>query len=149
MSELESTEIQVIQNSDRLFVKSFDVVKNIEPQEINEYERNMLKGSKDVTTLLKEEQEEKEQKLTEEEKEKQKRKAYIDMIKVIALDRMGLFVLTNPSTLPKTKKDKVQETMYSIMEELAEEELRKEFNRVCQEKLFDTSIDYSQFPIYK
>jgi len=150
MSELiEKEEVKVVENSDVLFRKPFEVVENIEPQPINEFEKNMLKDTKSVEQVLKEEQEDKEPELTEEEKEKVKRKAYVDMLKVIAFDKLDLPILTNPSNLPKKKKDKVLETMYSIMAELAEEELRKEFSRVCDEKLFDPSVDYSQFPIYK
>ena len=107
---------EVVQNSDTLFRKPFEVVKEIEPQPINQFEKDMLKGTKDVETLLKEEQEEKEPELTEEEKEKIRRKAYVDMIKVIALDKMGLPVLSNPSTFTHIKKEKLKETMYSIME---------------------------------
>lgn len=147
MSEL--IETQVIQNSDVLAKRPFETVPDFEPIPITQFEKDMLKDTKDVQTLLKEEAEEKEPELTEEEKEKQKRKAYVDMIKVIAFDRLSLPVLTNPSYLPKKKKEQVLETMYSIMAELAEDELKKEFNRVCDDKLFDPSIDYSQFPIYK
>ena len=149
MSEIEKEEIRVIQNSDILQRRPIDVIPNFEPKPITEFEKEMIKNSKDVQTLLKEEQEEKEPELTEDEKEKIKRKAYIDMIKVVAFDKLNLPILTNPSNLPKKKKDKVIETMYSIMEELAEEELRREFNRVCDDKLFDPKVDYSQFPIYK
>ena len=149
MSEIiEVTNFEVVQNSDVLVKKAFDVIPNVEPKPMNQFERDMLKGTKDVETLLKEEVEVKEPELSEEEKEKIKRKAYIDMIKVVAFDKLDLPILTNPSLLPKKKKDKVIETMYSIMEELAEEELRREFNRVCDDKLFDPKVDYSQFPIY-
>lgn len=151
MSEIIETThtLGVYQNVDELYKKPFEVIEEFEPQPLTEYEKDILKGTKDAKELLKEEKEEKEPELTEEEKEKIRRKAYIDMIKVIALDRVNLPVLTNPSTLSKQKKDKVMETMYSIMEELAEEELKKEFNRVCHEKLFTPETDYSQFPIYK
>ena len=151
MSELiESTHyIGVVQNSDVLSRNAFEPIPDFEPEPKTEYEELMLKGTKTAEEILKEEQEEKEPELTEEEKEKIKRKAYIDMIKVIALDKVGLPVLTNPSCLPKHKKDKVLESMYSIMAELAEEELKKEFNRVCHEKLFVENVDYSTFPIYK
>lgn len=148
MSKFEETHFEVVQNSDVLVRKPFEPIPDIEPQPINQFERDMLKGTKDVKTLLQEESEEKEPELSEEEKEKIRRKAYVDMIKVVAFDKLNLPLLTNPSLLPKKKKDKVMETMYSIMEELAEEELRKEFNRVCQDKLFDSSVDYSQFPVY-
>ena len=152
MSELiESTHIigEVVQNSDFLAKKPFETIPDFEPQPLTEFEKSLLKGTKNTEELLKEEAEEKEPEMSEEEKEKQRRKAYIDMLKVIALDKLDLPILTNPGCLPKRKKEKVMETMYSIMAELAEEEMKKEFQRVCHEKLFVDAVDYSQFPIYK
>ena len=138
---------EVIQNSDYLYAKPFEMVKHVEVQPINDFEKNMLKDSKSVEQLLEEEKNEKPIKLTEEEQKKIIQKEYITKVKVIALSRMGKHPLANGSLLSQADKRKLIETMEKILL-LTDGQIDREFNDVCIEKIFDPKCDYSTFPIY-
>jgi hypothetical protein len=73
--------------------------ETFEPLPINEFEIDMLKGTKSSSELLAEEQEEQILMANEDELKKQKHKDIILMMKVIILNRMGMFPLMNPSDL--------------------------------------------------
>ena len=137
----------VIQNSDYLHAKPFPMVEHVEPQPINDYEKDMLKDSKSATQLLEEEKTEKPIELNEEEKLKVERRDYITRVKVISLSRMGKHPLANGSLLSKTDKKKLIETMEKVML-LTDGQIEREFNDVCIEKIFDEKVDYSTFPVY-
>jgi hypothetical protein len=114
-------------------------------KEINDYEREMLKGTKSPMELLEEEK-------SEEEIKRDKMKEVITMLKVISLNRMNLPPLYNCSSLSSTKRKVFLEIMNNLVNEFnegKEEDIRSEFNTVCIEKLFTDNIDYSQFPVYK
>jgi len=142
-------------------------IQDIPLQPINEFEKEMLSNTKSAEELLKEEQEEIPEQLTDEEIFNNSKKEYINKIKVVALDKLGIFPLSNPSTFPLRLKTKVQEQMeqlikhYGIPELITygtnenkqmlviPEELTKDFNNVCVDKIFVDNVDYSKFPIYK
>jgi hypothetical protein len=144
---IKKEETKVIQNSDFLYAKPFPMVEHVEPQPINDYEKDMLKGTKTAEELIKEEKNEKPIELTEEEKEKIKRKEYITRVKVISLSRMGKHPLANGSLLSQTDKKKLIETMEKVLL-LTDGQIEREFNDVCIEKIFDPKCDYSTYPIY-
>jgi hypothetical protein len=138
---------KVIQNSDYLFAKPFEMIDNVELKPINEYERDMLTNTKTPEQLLEEERNEKPIELTDEEKEKVKRKTFITRVKVISLSRMGKHPLANGSFLSKQDKKKLIETMEKVML-LTDGQIEREFNDVCIEKIFDPKCDYTTYPIY-
>ena len=86
---------------------------NFKPSSINEYEKELLKGSKTPAQILEEEEKEKEsekKELSEEEKLKEKKKELITKVKVIALDKMDKHPLVNPSFFSIRDKRKLIET---------------------------------------
>jgi hypothetical protein len=137
----------VIQNSDHLYANPFPVVKHVEQQPINDFEKDMLKNTKTPEQLLEEEKNEKPIELTEKEKELVKRKDHITRVKVISLSRMGKHPLANGSLLSATDKRKLIETMEKVLL-LTDGQIEREFNDVCIEKIFDSKCDYSTYPVY-
>jgi len=81
-------------------------------------------------------------------KEKIKRRELIDMIKTVCLPKMGKNPLIDTSSLNLRDRNK----LIKLMEEYTtknEDDLRKEFNEVCIEYIFENpSLDYTKFPIY-
>lgn len=116
--------------------------------EINNYEKEMLKNSKNIETILNEESNETKPELTEEEQLKLKKKEYITKIKVVALDKMGKHPLMNPSYFKKKEKEELMSIMHVLLQQ-DEENITLLFNEICNERLFDANSDYSTFPIYK
>ena len=102
-----------IDTTNTIYSNECNWIQDIPVQPINEIEKEMLKNTKNPTELLDEEKKEQEEPeiISEEQKEKQFKKDYINKIKVISLDKLGLFPLANPSGFPKRLKDKVIETM--------------------------------------
>ena len=123
-------------------------VEPIEPKELNKFEIEMLKSSKNPKQLLEEESNEKPEELDEEQKLKRIKKEYITKVKVIALDKMGKFPLTNPSYFSQKEKKQLISLMEEVMKQ-SEEDITLIFNEVCNEKIFSPEADYSTFPVYK
>ena len=149
---MEKSDIEV-DTTQTVYSTECNWVQDIPIQPINDFEKEMLKGTKTAEELLEEEKKEAETpiEISEEEKQKQIKKDYINKIKVLSLDKLGLFPLANPSTFPLVLKEKVMKTMKETIDKYGsnEEELTKDFNQVCLDKLFNDSVDYSKFPIYK
>jgi hypothetical protein len=86
--------------------------------------------------------------LNPEYKEKVKKRELIDMIKTVCLPKMGKNPLFDTSRLNLRDRNK----LIKLMEDYTnknEDELRKEFNEVCIEYIFENpSLDYTKFPIY-
>jgi len=121
------------------------------PQEINEYEKELLKGTKNVNDLLEEEKKEREQQereLTDLEKEYNIKREIITKVKVIALDKMNKHPLQNPSLFSRRDKSKLIELMEEVLK-LPHEELNNKFNKICNEVLFSPEADITNFPVYK
>ena len=141
LNEFEGNDINVIQNSDVLFKNEVEWTKDIEYREPNEYEKEMTKDTMTPEQLLQQEQEEKEnyKEPTEEEKEQQRRHDYITKVKVIAMDKMGKSIISNPSYWRHEQKNTLKNIMQNIIDTYTEEELQKQFNEVVNEKLFDVN----------
>ena len=148
----ETSEIpKVTQNSDFLYKTDVEWVKDIPYQEPNDFEKDMLKDTKTAEQLLKEEQEEVIVLKTVEEQNKEKVKNLILMFKVITCDRMNLHPLYNLSTLQPSQAERFKNNMESLAEDFNNgmgKEITDEFNRICNEKLFQCGADVSGYPVY-
>ena len=122
----------------------------VEYKEPNEYELNMLKGTKKPDQILEEEKAEKLKKQLEviTASEVDKRREIVTRLKVVALDRLGKHPLTNPSYLSQREKTKLIHLMTSLQDD-KEEDVIKEFNDICNDVLFSGKSDPSQFPVYR
>jgi hypothetical protein len=132
-------------SQDSLFKSENTWIKDIPKQEISEYEKKMLVGTKSALELLEEEK-------TEEEIKRDKMKETITMLKVISLNRMNLNPLYNTTQLSHEKRKEFLNIMNSLVNDYNDgkkDDIATEFNTVCIEKLFTNNIDYSQFPVYK
>ena len=140
----------VVQNSDVLARNAFPMVESVEYVEPNDYEKNMLKDTITAEQLLQREEELKNnpKELTDEQKEKNRKRDYITKVKVIANNMLGKPPTSNPSFYNKKDKAKMIEYMQYIIGNYTEDDLNKEFNEVCNDKLFVDGFDYSCLPIY-
>ena len=140
----------VVQNSDVLARNAFPMVESVEYVEPNDYEKNMLKDTITAEQLLQREEELKNnpKELTDEQKEYIRKRDYITKVKVIANNMLGKPPTSNPSFYNKKDKAKMIEYMQYIIGNYTEDDLNKEFNEVCNDKLFVDGFDYSCLPIY-
>jgi len=144
-------ETKVVQNSDYLYKSDVKWVSDIPYQEPNDFEKDMLKNTKTAEELLKDEQEEIIVPKTKEEEDKELTKNLILMFKVITCDRMNLHPLYNLSTLQPSQAERFRNNMESLGEDYNNgmyKEIINEFNRVCNEKLFQCGADVSTYPVY-
>ena len=139
---------ECMQNSDVLFRTPVQWIENVEPEPINEFEKNMLKDTKSVSQLLEEERNEKPKEYTDEELLVLKRNGYITRVKVVALHRNEKHPLVNPSYFSKKEKDRLIKTMEEVMK-MSDEDITKEFNEICDDVIFNTRCDYSTYPVYQ
>ena len=122
-----------------------------EPIEIDSSEKELLKGTKNVSELLEEEKKEKEapeKELTQNEIDYNFKRELITKVKVIALDKMDKHPLQNPSLFSRRDKSKLIEKMEEILK-LPHDEINNIFNKVCCEVLFSEESDITKFPVYK
>lgn len=131
---------QVIQNSDSLYKQDVKWIDDIKPEPINQYEINMLKNTKDTSTLLKEEE-------SSTTIQTNPRRDYITKVKVVAFGRLNIDPLTNGSFLSSKIKRQVVSEMEKILK-LSEDQLLTEFNQTCIDDIFTAKSDYSTFPVY-
>jgi len=82
---------------------------------------------------------------TKEENERFVQRAYADMIRMLALEKLRMHPFTNHEVLPIEKKNRVIDEMNKVKESMTKEQLRNEFDRLCREKLQVGKIDYSRF----
>lgn len=129
---------------------TFKMVDHVEPQPINEYEKNMLKGTLTPEELLEREKElaSKPKELTDEEKEFIRKRDYITKVKVIANNMLGKHPIANPSFYTKKEKQRMFELMDYVIGNYNDDDLTKEFNEICNDKLFVDGFDYSTLPVY-
>jgi hypothetical protein len=142
-----STEPQVIVNDSSMYASDIKWRDDIEPQPINDYEKDMLKNTKDADQLLKEESEERPPELTDDQKLKQKSRDYITRVKVLALDSIGKHPLANTYYFSRKEKQTLISTMEDIMKK-SDDDIIYSFNTLCNDKLFTNDSDYSTFPVY-
>lgn len=148
MSENEQPEnsTHVISNSDFIHAKKMDMVDDIKPTEINDFEKGLLKGTLTPLELIEKEKKEAKE-VTKAEIEFLARHEYITKVKVIGLYRIGKHPLYNGSLLKPSEKERLKKTMEKIML-LTDEQIQREFNDICIDNLFDAQTDYSTYPIY-
>lgn len=149
MSEIEQQQEdgpKVIQNSDYLHATPMKMIDDIEPTEINQFEKDLLKGTITPAELIESEKVEKKP-LSKDDVEYLARREYITKVKVIGLHRMGKHPLYNGSLLKPREKEKLKTSMEKIML-LTDEQIQREFNDICIDNLFDTNTDYSTYPVY-
>lgn len=117
---------------------------------INDFEKDMLKNTYNANELLEKEQEElsTKQELTNEQQEHIKRRDYITKVKVIANNMLGKPPIANPSFFSKKDKALMIQYMEYVISNYNEDDLTKEFNEICTDKLFVEGMDYSILPIY-
>ena len=140
----------VIQNSDVLHARPFPVVEKVDLQPINEFEKNMIKDTLTAEQLLQREQELKNnpKQLNDDEQEYIRKRNYITKVKVIANNMLGKHPTANPTFYSKKDKTKMIEYMDYIISNYNEDDLTKEFNEICNDKLFIEGFDYSALPVY-
>jgi len=142
-----SSEQQVIFNDSSMYAADIKWRDDIEQQPINDYEKDMLKNTKDADQLLKEESEERPPELTDDQKLKQKNRDYITRVKVLALDTIGKHPLANTYYFSRKEKQSLISAMEHIMLK-TEDEIIYLFNTLCNDKLFTNESNYSTFPVY-
>lgn len=126
-------------------IKVFDPnFKDFEPSPLNEYEKNMLKGTLTPEELLEKEREElslRQQEANDELYRKNRRM----MIQIICMSKIGKSILINPRYLKDDERLKFYEYVseYLNMDNLTDERIQKDFNIVCNQMLFTQSFDYS------
>jgi hypothetical protein len=143
---------KVVQNSDVLYKSNIQWANNIEYIEPNDYEIAMLNGTKKPHELLEEEKEEVIVIKSEEEIKKQRTKDLLLIFKVVSLNRLGHHPILNTSLLQPIQLKEFLDMMNSIItnefDQGLETQIRDEFNKICNEKLFCSKADVSQYPIY-
>jgi hypothetical protein len=125
------------------------MIKDVPYSEPSEIEKKLLKGTKTPAELLEEERKELENKkqLTPEEELENKKKHYIDRVKVIALYKCKFYIFSNPSTFSNIDKKRVMEKMGKILKNYTEEEVIDEFNSIVRDVLEDYRTDYGILPV--
>jgi hypothetical protein len=68
--------------------------------------------------------------------------------KTIALSEIGKHPLTNPKYLSNSDKNEVLIKTRDMLDLMSLDEINKKFNNVCNEKLFCSDVDYSQYSVY-
>lgn len=149
---------KVIQNSDCLYKKDVEWVKDIPYQEPNDFEKDMLKDTSTAEKLIEQERleaierEEKILLMTEEEKNEEKKKNILTMFKVIVANRLGHHPLVNLSNLQPSQKEAFLGNIKCLVEDWNngfETDITGEFNKICCEKLFQSGSDVSVYPVYR
>jgi hypothetical protein len=144
-------EPQVVQNCDTLYKSDIVWDNDTTVREKTEYEINMLKDTKTPEELLKEERKEECVKQVEED-QKEKLKSLLIMFKVITAHRLGYHPLINLSTLQPLQAERFKNNMESLVEDYNNDmgkEIAEEFNRICNEKLFNPGADMTSYPVYQ
>jgi hypothetical protein len=141
---------QVVQNSDKLYKQNVEWVKDIPITPPTDYEVKMLDGTITPAELLKKEQSESVIELTPE----QKRMNNITIVKVVALNRIGLHhFIFSPYNLSNNQKKKYKDSMSKVLDEFNESSESRtivinEFNEVVCDKILHSTADVSSYPIY-
>ena len=141
INKIKSGEVhEIIQNSDTLHKTDIKWRDDIVYEEINQYEKDMIKDTLKPEILLEKEK-------LEEEVKVDARRSYITKVKIIAFGRLNIYPLTNGSFLSSKDKRKVISMMEEVMK-LSDDEINKEFGEICNDEIFTPKSDYSKFPTY-
>lgn len=144
MTEEES---KVIFNDSSMYASTITWRTDIKEEPINDYEKDMIKHTKNSIQLLEEEKNEKPVELSDERRENIRRKEYITRVKVIALHNMGRHPLYNASYLSHRDKQTLIKHMEDVMN-MDDVEISNKFNNICNDVLFNTGADITSYPIY-
>jgi hypothetical protein len=68
--------------------------------------------------------------------------------KIIVLNGMDKHPLQNPKYFSKQDRNELLKKVRDLFDTKSIDEITEEFNTICNERLFDSGIDYSNFPIY-
>jgi hypothetical protein len=102
----------------------------------------------DPTPILTLPPDEPEEILNDEEKELLYKRNKALKCKTIALDYLNLHpIKTNVSNLSQTNKKKVLKVVEEYFDK-EDEEINELFNKICIETVFNSDMDYSEYPIY-
>ena len=140
---------KAIQNSDYLYKTPNQWNTDIPYSDPSEEELKLLEGTIKPEVLLKKEQEEPSIELTPD----QKRRNSINIIKIVALNRIGLHhFMMSPYNLSTSQKKKYKKSMQVVLDEyntdeLSRDKIIKEFNEVVDDTLFSNGCDVSQYPV--
>lgn len=69
-------------------------------------------------------------------------------LKVVLLDRMDKPALLNIRLMDKRSRDKFKKELKHLWDTMSDEEIDKEFNDICCEKLFTCGVDISAYPCF-
>jgi len=138
---------EVIFNDSSMHASTITWRTDIKEEPINDYEKDMIKHTKNPLQLLEEEKNEKPVELSDERREKIRRKEYITRVKVIALHNMGRHPLYNASYLSNRDKQTLIKHMEDVMN-IDDAEILNKFNNICNDVLFNTGADISSYPVY-
>jgi hypothetical protein len=83
----------------------------------------------------------------EDELEKLKTRAM--KLKVILLDTWDKHPLQNPALFNKRQRDRFTSELKSMWNSMTDEQIDKEFNEICCERLFVAGADFSNYPVYE
>lgn len=144
MTEEES---KVIFNDSSMYASTITWRTDIKEEPINDYEKNMIKHTKNSIQLLEEEKNEKPVELSDERRENIRRKEYITRVKTIALHNMGRHPLYNASYLSNRDKQTLIKHMEDVMN-MDDAEISNKFNNICNDVLFNTGTDITSYPVY-
>ena len=141
-------ETKILENT--VYPNSASDIKWIEDQPvqpINDFEKNLLKGTLSASELLEQEEKEKEESkipLTQNEKDYNAKREYITRVKCVALDLMGKHPLDNPTKFTTREKKRLMEQMEMVMTK-PDEEIINLFNSTCSEVIFAPEADYTRY----
>ena len=85
--------------------------------------------------------------LCEDETEFERLKAKATKLRIILLERKEKQIFCRLSTFNKRDKDKFLAEITKMWSEMTDEEIDEEFNSICCDKLFESGIDVSTYPV--
>jgi len=138
---------EVIFNDSSMYASTITWRTDIKEEPINDYEKDMIKHTKNPLRLLEEEKNEKPVELSDEQRENIRRKEYITRVKVIALHNMGRHPLYNASYLSNRDKQTLIKHMEDVMN-IDDADISIKFNNICNDVLFNTGADVTSYPVY-
>ena len=144
---MELTNEPVIQNSDTLYKKNVTWIDTIDPQPINDYEKDMLKNTFKPDELIMLEKTASVASEPNTDPTSKNRRDYITKVKLIALDMLGKPLMYNTTFLPLKLKNELLDKMREIMS-WDDTTITTKFNELCTDKLFQPTSEFWYYPVY-
>lgn len=85
--------------------------------------------------------------LCEDQEEFERLKARATKLRIILLERKDRQMFCRLSTFSKRDKDKFMAEINKMWSEMSDSEIDEEFNSICCDKLFESGVDVSTFPV--